>query len=207
MLPPPRRFGALTVTLVAGDIAFRLVDAVVNAANDRLQLGGGVAGALRAAGGLAIQREADALAPAPLGAVVRTGAGDLLAQHVYHAVVIRYGHEGGTCVETVREAVRNVLVRAAEDDDVDSLALPLFGAGVGGLTIARSLEAILGALEEFESTVGRPLTVEVVVLEGDLDEARAAFTGFLGREAREAYEARLAAEYLEALGKADDTTP
>ncbi|MBX3468907.1 MAG: macro domain-containing protein [Planctomycetes bacterium] len=94
MLPPPRRFGALTVTLVAGDIAFRLVDAVVNAANDRMQMGGGVAGALRAAGGLAIQREADALAPAPLGAVVRTGAGDLLAQHVYHAVVIRYGHEG-----------------------------------------------------------------------------------------------------------------
>lgn len=194
-----RRFGALRIELVRGDIAYRLVDAVANAANDQLAMGGGVAAALRAVGGVSIEREATAHAPAPLGVVIRTRAGDLLAKYVYHAVVIRYSLAGGTGTETVREVVRGVLACASEDE-IDSLALPLFGAGVGGLSIARSLETVLDALEEFAPTISQPLAVEVVVLDGDEHEqARATFDAFRSREAREAHEAELAQDYLQAL--------
>lgn len=192
-----RRFGPVSVVLVNADITTRLVDAIVNAANDRLSMGGGVAGAIRSAGGMAIHLEAIAQAPAPLGSVVRTGAGELLCDFVYHAVVIRFDLKGGTSASNVREVVRNVL-RRVEEDEVGRIALPLFGAGVGGLSVARSLETILEAFEEFAALVAAPLVAEIVVLDAaEFEQAKAAFDGFRVRVDRDAYEAKLAADYLE----------
>lgn len=193
-----RTLGAVTLELVRGDIVARRVDAVVNPANDQLAMGGGVAAALRAAGGVSIEREATRHAGAPLGAVIRTAPGSLPAGRVYHAVVIRYSLKGGTSTETVREVVRE-LVNLATIDQLDSLALPLLGAGVGGLTVERSLETIFDAFEEFAPKVARPLRVEVVVLDEDHDAARAFFDTFRDRAAREARDARLAEDYLEEL--------
>lgn len=71
-----------------GDIVAVEADALVNAANDGLWMGGGVAGALKRAGGEEIEREAIALRPIPLGSAVATGAGRLGARWVIHGAVM-----------------------------------------------------------------------------------------------------------------------
>src|SRR3989442_2083278 len=74
--------------VVEGDITRLDVDAIANAANDRLWMGAGVAGAIKRAGGEEIEREAVAKGPIPLGAAVATGAGRLAAHHVLHAALM-----------------------------------------------------------------------------------------------------------------------
>ena len=77
--------------LLEGDITELRVDAIVNAANEQLQLGGGVAGAIRKKGGESIQKECDRIGSTPVGTAVLTGAGELEARHVIHAVGPRMG--------------------------------------------------------------------------------------------------------------------
>src|SRR3954469_15901482 len=68
--------------LIEGDITELDVDAIVNPANEQLQLGAGVAGAIRAKGGPTIQEECDRIGGTPVGTAVMTGAGNLKARHV-----------------------------------------------------------------------------------------------------------------------------
>jgi len=79
------------LALVEGDLTEQDVDAVVNAANSALQLGGGVAGAIRRKGGPAIQQECDRLGGTPVGTAAITSGGRLKARHVIHAVGPRMG--------------------------------------------------------------------------------------------------------------------
>src|ERR671936_2997062 len=74
--------------VVNGDITRLDVDAVANAANDRLWMGAGVAGAIKLAGGEEIEREAVAKGPIPVGEAVATGAGSLRARGVVHGAVM-----------------------------------------------------------------------------------------------------------------------
>jgi O-acetyl-ADP-ribose deacetylase (regulator of RNase III) len=131
-----RQFGAITVCIALEDIAVVRADVLVNAANTQLHMGGGVAAALRSRGGIEIHQEAIRQAPAALGSVVRTGAGKLDARFVYHAVVIDYDVSKGTSASDVATVMRNVF-RQASSDGVNSIGLPLFGAGVGGLGLIR----------------------------------------------------------------------
>jgi O-acetyl-ADP-ribose deacetylase (regulator of RNase III) len=197
-----RSFGPISAALVQGDIAGRTADALVNAANDRLMMGGGVAAALRSRGGIEIHEEAIQHAPKPPGSVVRTGAGKLAARFVYHAVVIDYETRGGTSEADVRVVVLE-LVRRSLEDSVRSMALPLFGAGVGGLGAEQSLLAILDALEEagsFGAADDWRLRVEIVVLEDDVFAATSAtFREHKPRRARQQEEAQLAEEFLRQL--------
>src|SRR6185369_10351006 len=77
--------------LVEGDITDLEVDAIVNAANEHLQLGSGVAGAIRTKGGPSIQEECDRIGGTPVGTAVMTGAGNLKAKQVIHAVGPKMG--------------------------------------------------------------------------------------------------------------------
>src|SRR5579872_3247384 len=79
------------VVIIDGDLVEQDVDAIVNAANNDLQLGGGVAGAIRRAGGPSIQRECDAHGPVKIGGAAITGAGTLHAKHVIHAASMSLG--------------------------------------------------------------------------------------------------------------------
>jgi O-acetyl-ADP-ribose deacetylase (regulator of RNase III) len=79
------------IRLVQGDITELDVDAIVNAANARLVLGEGVAGAIRRKGGPQIQMECDGIGGTPVGTAVITGGGLLIARYVIHAVVPRKG--------------------------------------------------------------------------------------------------------------------
>jgi O-acetyl-ADP-ribose deacetylase (regulator of RNase III) len=195
----PKTFGPITVLLVNDNIAARQADVLVNAANNQLHMGGGVAAALRSRGGIEIHLEAITHAPAEIGSVVRTGAGRLTAKYVYHAVVIDYDVSRGTAAVDVAEVVRN-LIRQANADGVSSIAMPLFGAGVGGLSVETSLTTILEGLEAAASEVSKPLAVEVAVWdEEEFRLAAGVFSEYGGREARQAEEDRLAEEALRKL--------
>ena len=119
----------LEFEVVEGDITSLDVDAIVNAANDHLWMGAGVAGAIKRAGGEEIEREAVAKGPIPIGTAVATGAGRLQARYVVHGAVM--GQDLRTNAELVEQTTLSCLA-VADKLGCESLALPAFGTGVGG---------------------------------------------------------------------------
>jgi O-acetyl-ADP-ribose deacetylase (regulator of RNase III) len=115
--------------IIAGDLVEQDVDAIVNAANNDLLLGGGVAGAIRERGGPAIQRECDAHGPIEVGQAAITGGGELLARHVIHAASMQLG--GRTTIQSLRSSVDHAF-RLARDHGVRTIALPAVGTGIAG---------------------------------------------------------------------------
>jgi len=127
-----RRVGPALIRLVQGDLTVLPVDAVVNAANDHLWMGGGVAGAIKRRGGVEIEREAMRLGPIPIGEAVATGAGRLPARYVIHAVTM--GQDLTTSEGAIRAATRSAL-RVAEGLRLRTVAFPALGTGVGGFSL------------------------------------------------------------------------
>jgi O-acetyl-ADP-ribose deacetylase (regulator of RNase III) len=128
------------ITIREGDITAQEVDALVNAANSALQLGSGVAGAIRERGGPEIQAECDAHGPIAVGEAVATGAGALSARYVIHAAGMAPGEPASE--ESVRAAMRRSL-EIARELGCRTVAVPAIGAGVGGLSTQRSAELLL----------------------------------------------------------------
>src|ERR1700694_4015820 len=93
------------ILIIAGDLVEQDVDAIVNAANNDLVLGGGVAGAIKSRGGPAIQEECDALGPIKVGEAALTNAGELPARHVIHAASMALG--GRTTEESLTSAMNH----------------------------------------------------------------------------------------------------
>jgi O-acetyl-ADP-ribose deacetylase (regulator of RNase III) len=158
--------------VVEGDIAKLELDAVANAANDRLWMGAGVAGALKRAGGEEIEREAVAKGPVSLGSAVATGAGRLAAKHVLHGAVM--GQDLQTNGDLVRCTTRSCL-ELADELGARSLALPAFGTGVGGFPLPECAEIMVDVARSYE-----PDSLERVVFAVHGDEARQAFEDALG---------------------------
>jgi O-acetyl-ADP-ribose deacetylase len=129
------------IVIRQGDITEAEVDAIVNAANNDLKLGAGVAGAIRTKGGPSIQQECDELGPVRLGEAVITGGGNLPARYIIHAASMRLG--GRTTEPSLREATRNSLLRAKEKG-LESIAFPAIGTGIAGFPLDRCAE-IMGA--------------------------------------------------------------
>jgi O-acetyl-ADP-ribose deacetylase (regulator of RNase III) len=161
----------MRIEVVEGDIAALEVDAIANAANDRLWMGAGVAGALKRAGGEEIEREAVAKGPIPLGEAVETGAGRLRARWVVHGAVM--GQDLRTDADLVRRTTASCL-RLADELGARSLALPAFGTGVGGFPLDECARIVVGEVQAF-----RPRSLERVVLAVFGEEARAAFDAAL----------------------------
>ncbi len=124
-----RKIGKTTVRLVSADLTERDVDAIVNAANSRLQHGGGVAGAIVRKGGRIIQEESDRIGPVPAGGAAMTSGGKLKARYVIHAVGPRLGE--GDEDNKLRSAIRSVLKLAAEKG-LKSISIPAISAGIFG---------------------------------------------------------------------------
>jgi len=150
-----------------GDIAALDVDAIANAANDRLWMGAGVAGALKRAGGDEIEREAVAKGPIPLGTAVATGGGRLKSKHVLHGAVM--GQDLQTDADLVRRTTRSCL-ELADELGARSLALPAFGTGVGGFPLAECARIMVDEARAYE-----PQALERVVFAVFGDDARRAF--------------------------------
>ena len=138
--------GEVRVEVVEGDIATLAVDAVVNAANDRLWMGAGVAGALKRAGGAEVEREAVAKGPIAIGDAVATTAGRLPARWVIHAAVM--GQDLRTSAEIIERATLSTL-RVADELGAGSVALPAFGSGVGGFSIEECSRLMAGACADY----------------------------------------------------------
>jgi O-acetyl-ADP-ribose deacetylase (regulator of RNase III) len=128
------------ITIVEGDITAQQVDAVVNAANTRLVLGAGVAGAIREKGGPSIQAECDAIGGIALGSAAVTGAGRLPARFVIHAAGMEPG--GSASEASVRGAIRRSF-ELANERGCHTIAAPALGAGIGGLALKRCAEVLL----------------------------------------------------------------
>ena len=136
------------IDVCQGDITQIAVDAVVNAANNRLWMGGGVAGALKRAGGLEIESEAMSKGPIPVGEAVVTTAGKLPAKYVIHAAVM--GQDLRTDAEKIRQATRSSLVRA-DELGVKTIAFPALGTGVGGFPLGECARIMINEVIRYLS--------------------------------------------------------
>jgi len=145
--------------LVQGDLTELSVDAIVNAANSGLQLGGGVAGAIRTKGGPSIQEECDRIGPIRVGEAVVTGGGRLKASYVIHAVGPIYGE--GNEDEKLKNATLASLERASEKG-MKSIAFPAISTGIFGFPKDRCAAIILKTISEF--LTDRKTGLEKVIL-------------------------------------------
>jgi O-acetyl-ADP-ribose deacetylase (regulator of RNase III) len=132
--------------IVEGDITLLDVEAVVNAANKQLRLGGGVAGAIRARGGPSIQQECDRLAPIEVGDAVITGGGNLKAKYVIHAVGPING-EGDEEAKLARATLSSL--RIAADRKIGSVAFPAISTGIYGFPLPECSRIMLRAGLDF----------------------------------------------------------
>ncbi|HPQ40329.1 MAG TPA: macro domain-containing protein [bacterium] len=128
------------VILVKGDITEMAVDAIVNAANSALQLGSGVAGAIRRKGGPTIQEECDAIGHCDTGAAAITRGGNLKAKYVIHAVgpVMGSGNEDRKLTDATMSSLE-----VAEVNGIRSLAFPAISTGVFGFPKDRCAKVML----------------------------------------------------------------
>jgi O-acetyl-ADP-ribose deacetylase (regulator of RNase III) len=134
------------IQLVQGDLTELEVDAIVNAANAQLVLGGGVAGAIRTKGGPSIQEECGRIGGTTVGQAVVTGAGNLKARYVIHAVGPRMGE--GNEDEKLCQATLNSLKRATEKG-LRSIAFPAVSTGIFGFPKERCAQIMLATARDF----------------------------------------------------------
>jgi O-acetyl-ADP-ribose deacetylase (regulator of RNase III) len=138
--------GHAALEIIQGDIAEQDTDAVVNAANNYLWMGSGVAGAIKRKGGEEIEREAMAQAPIEVGGVIITSGGKLKAKFVIHAAAM--GQDLHTDANQVKLSTINSL-RLAEAKEIKSISFPAIGTGVGGFSIFQCATVMINEAVNF----------------------------------------------------------
>jgi len=141
-----KNLSGVKIKVIQGDVTDSEVDAIVNAANNHLWMGAGVAGAIKRKGGKEIEDEAMKKGPIPIGEVVVTSAGKLKAKYVIHAAVM--GQDLVTNEEYIKNATQNSLKRA-EELEIESIAFPAFGTGVGGFPMDKCARIMLDQAKDF----------------------------------------------------------
>lgn len=134
------------ILVVEGDLTQEAVDAIVNAANERLQHGGGVAGAIVRKGGRVIQEESNRIGHVPTGSAVITGGGSLPARYVIHAVGPIWG--SGDEDNKLISAIRSSLL-LAEQHGLSSISFPAISAGIFGFPKDRCARLLLETARSF----------------------------------------------------------
>ena len=150
------------VRIRQGDLTAAKVDAIVNAANNDLILGGGVAGAIRHKGGPSIQEECRRRGPIRIGEAAITGGGKLPARHVIHAASMALG--GSTSEAGLRESTRNSL-RLARDNRLESIAFPAIGTGIAGFPLERCAEVMLEEIRAHLNSETTLKRIEIVLFD------------------------------------------
>lgn len=150
-----------------GDITQVKADAVVNPANSLGEMGGGVAGALRRAGGAEIEKEAMSKAPIPVGEAVYTAAGLLPFRYVIHAPTMEKPGEP-TTIENIRKATL-AAVLCADSYGVKVLAIPGMGTGVGRISPGRAAEVMVETLRNYETASIR----KIILIDQNAEMTRA----------------------------------
>ena len=135
-----------TIEVLQGDIMNETTEAIVNAANNHLWMGAGVAGAIKRKGGAEIERDAVAQGPVEVGEVAITSAGMLAVKYVIHAAVM--GQDLHTDAEKIQQATKSTL-ELAEKKQISSISFPAFGTGVGGFSLFHCAKIMLTEAIEF----------------------------------------------------------
>lgn len=154
--------------IISGDLVEQQVDAIVNAANNDLVLGGGVAGAIRTRGGEAIQRECDAHGPVNVGDAAITGAGELHARYVIHAASMALG--GRTTTQSLTSSMEHAF-RLAREHNVRSIAIPAVGTGIAGFPMDECAGVMAACLRDAVSGGWSPDEVRFVLCGGAARQA------------------------------------
>jgi O-acetyl-ADP-ribose deacetylase (regulator of RNase III) len=172
--------GKTKLEIASGDITQLEVDAIANAANTELWMGSGVAGAIKRAGGEAIEVEAMLQGPIQVGEAVATTGHGLKARWVVHAAVM--GQDLQTNANAIAKATRSALDCAVRCQ-ARSIAIPAFGTGVGGFPLYQCASIMVGEtvayLKEHPHTSLRHIMFSVYS-----DAARAAFKNALAGSSR-----------------------
>ena len=156
------------IQIVQGDITTEDVDAIVNAANEHLQHGGGVAWAISKKGGPAIQKESDEWirqhGPVPHSRPAWTSGGLLPAKYVIHAVGPVWGD--GDEDNKLESAVTGSL-RVADELKLTSIAMPAISTGIFGFPKERAAKIIFSAIEKYfvENSSSRLKIVKLVLFD------------------------------------------
>jgi O-acetyl-ADP-ribose deacetylase (regulator of RNase III) len=133
------------ILLMKGDLTEMDTDAIVNAANNDLHHGGGVAGAIRRKGGDIIQQESNAIGSIPVGGAAITSGGNLKARFVIHAASMQLG--GRTAPHALRSSTAHSL-RIAAQKSLKSIAFPAVGTGIAGFPMEECAEIMLAEAME-----------------------------------------------------------
>ena len=134
------KIGQGNISIIQGDITGQDSDAIVNAANNHLWMGGGVAGAIKKKGGIEIEKEAVAKGPIDIGKAVITTGGELKAKYVIHAAGM--GQDLKTDLTKIKMSTFNSL-KLADEKGLLSIAFPAIGTGVGGFSSEKCANIML----------------------------------------------------------------
>lgn len=155
------------IVIEQGDLTEAATDAIVNAANNDLILGGGVAGAIRRKGGDEIQRECNEIGSIPVGYAAITKGGKLKARFVIHAASMRLG--GATTADALRSSTAHCL-RIAKERGLKSIAIPAVGTGVAGFPLEECAKIMLREAAEHLQGETSLDTVRFVLFDDDAKE-------------------------------------
>jgi len=180
------KIGECLLELVEGDITRQDTEAIVNAANEQLIPGGGVDGAIHRAGGPSIAEEARKYGRCPTGSAVITGAGNLKARYVIHAVGPRYRDGKHGEAELLASAYRSAL-KICLEKKIDSVAFPSLSTGAYGYPLEEASRIALKTIISFLKEHQYPRLVRMVLF---------------GKEAYKAYE-----EALKEIAEAENLKP
>jgi O-acetyl-ADP-ribose deacetylase len=172
-----RQFGAVTVECIRGDITSQEdIEAVVNAANARLEPGGGVAGAIHRAAGSDLAREAVPLGPIEPGEAVITGAHGLPNRYVIHTLGPVYGQDRPEA-ELLAGSYRHSLA-LAEEQGIDSIAFPAISTGIFGYPVEDAARVALQTVKEEAERLERVRLVRFILFgEKDLETHESVLSG------------------------------
>ncbi|MEX0721799.1 MAG: macro domain-containing protein [Balneolaceae bacterium] len=159
----------VTIECIKGDIASQAdIEAVVNAANAQLEIGGGVAGALHRAAGPGLSEECRPLAPIKPGEAVITGGHKLPNSHVIHCLGPVFGRDKPE-EKLLASCYRNAL-RLAEENKIESVAFPAISTGAFGYPVKEAAEIAFGTIGEMASKLNHIKKIRFVLYsESDLN--------------------------------------
>ncbi len=160
-----KTISGVTIECVRGDIASQTgITAVVNAANARLMMGGGVAGAIHRAAGPGLEEECRPLAPIEPGEAVITSGHNLPNQYVIHCLGPVYGVDKPED-KLLENCYRNAL-RLGEEHEIESIAFPAISTGAFGYPVQDAAEAAFRTIMEIVSNLKSVKKIRFVLYSG-----------------------------------------
>lgn len=139
----------INIILQSGDLLTATADVIVNPANSLGDMGGGVALAIKQAGGDSIEQAARAHGECAVGEAFTTPAGTLPYQAIIHAPTMKHPSEPIPAKQI--ELATVAALRCADDNGFTSVALPALGTGVGGVDFVTAAQIMMETIQMFRS--------------------------------------------------------